>query len=268
MGADIEDGPVVVGVDGSTGARHAAIWAIDEAISRNVPLCLAHVTRIAVTTKSFSEQRRIDDEFAQMSLREAVAAVKATGKPVKIDAVVLRGLAAETLVAESRHSSLICVGSLGIGNFSRALFGSTAAEVAERAHCPVAVPPPPVFIPPQRTQWIALSLSRYGHDDEVIDAAMAEARLRHLPVLAIGTWSEDFGERPYDELDQRVANLRHRYEGVHMYPVVTRGGIARFVADSNEPIALAVIGKAEARQVAKIGSVSAEGERSVLVVRS
>lgn len=268
MGANIEDGPVVVGVDGSANARHAAVWAIDEAISRNVPLCLVHVTRIAVTTKSFSDQRRIDDEFARMSLREGIAAIKATGKPVKIDAVVLRGLAAEALVAESRHSSLICVGSLGIGNFSRALFGSTAAEVAERAHCPVALVRPPVFIPRQRTQWIALSLNRYSHEDGLIDAAMAEAELRHLPVLAVGAWDHDFGEGPYDELDQRVANLRHRYASVHIYPVVTRGGIARFVADSNEPIALAVIGKAEVKQVAKVGSVSGEGERSVLVVRS
>lgn len=39
-------GPVVVGIDGSRAAIHAAQWAIDEAVDRNVPLCLVHVTRV------------------------------------------------------------------------------------------------------------------------------------------------------------------------------------------------------------------------------
>ena len=36
-------GTVVVGVDGSKAAINAALWAIDEAISRDVPLRLIHV---------------------------------------------------------------------------------------------------------------------------------------------------------------------------------------------------------------------------------
>ena len=36
-------GPVVVGVDGSKAAINAALWAIDEAVSRDVPLRLIHV---------------------------------------------------------------------------------------------------------------------------------------------------------------------------------------------------------------------------------
>src|SRR6185436_12732044 len=35
--------PIVVGVDGSTAALTAARWAIDEAISRDVPLRIVHV---------------------------------------------------------------------------------------------------------------------------------------------------------------------------------------------------------------------------------
>ncbi|MDO3056999.1 universal stress protein, partial [Mycobacteroides abscessus subsp. massiliense] len=49
-------GPVVVGIDGSRAAIHAAQWAIDEAVDRNVPLCLVHVTRIAISTKSFADE--------------------------------------------------------------------------------------------------------------------------------------------------------------------------------------------------------------------
>jgi nucleotide-binding universal stress UspA family protein len=38
--------PVVVGVDGSDAAITAAKWAIDEAVSRDVPLRIVHVTHI------------------------------------------------------------------------------------------------------------------------------------------------------------------------------------------------------------------------------
>ena len=33
---------VVVGVDGSTAALRAALWAVDEAVSRDIPLRLMH----------------------------------------------------------------------------------------------------------------------------------------------------------------------------------------------------------------------------------
>lgn len=94
-------GPVVVGIDGSRAAIHAAEWAIDEAIDRNVPLCLVHVTRVVVSTKSFVDEYRIDKEYAETALRAAASAVKATGKPVKLDCIIRHGLAGDALVAES-----------------------------------------------------------------------------------------------------------------------------------------------------------------------
>lgn len=36
--------PIVVGIDGSTAALKAAEWAVDEAVSRDIPLRLIHVT--------------------------------------------------------------------------------------------------------------------------------------------------------------------------------------------------------------------------------
>ena len=34
---------------------------------------------------------------------------------------------------------MICVGSVGIGAVAREFLGSTAAALAEKAHCPVAI---------------------------------------------------------------------------------------------------------------------------------
>ncbi|WP_217265316.1 universal stress protein, partial [Mycobacteroides abscessus] len=75
-------------------------------------------------TKSFVDEYRIDKEYAETSLREAAAAVKATGKPVKLDCIMRHGLAGEALIDESRDASLVCVGSEGVGRIASAFFGS------------------------------------------------------------------------------------------------------------------------------------------------
>ena len=63
---------VVVGIDGSDAAIHAAQWAVDEALSRDIPLRLLHVIDAA------SEDIGLEVEFAEAASRAATAAVEAT----------------------------------------------------------------------------------------------------------------------------------------------------------------------------------------------
>ena len=56
---------VVVGIDGSDAAIHAAQWAVDEALSRDIPLRLLHVIDAA------SEDIGLEVEFAEAALRAA-----------------------------------------------------------------------------------------------------------------------------------------------------------------------------------------------------
>ena len=112
----------------------------------------------------------------------------------------------------------------------------------------------------------------HADNESVIEHAMKEARLRNAPVLAVGVWEEDFGETPYDELDRRIEKWKQRYPDVHVYPVATRVGIARFLADNKDKsVQLAVVGGADAAQVAQIVGPHSHpliphGECSVLVV--
>ena len=102
---------------------------------------------------------------------------------------------------------------------------------------------------------------------------MEEATLRRAPVLAVGVWREHLGERPYDELDRRVAQWKHRCPDVHIHPVATRAGIGRFLAElTDESVQLAVLGRADVDQLAyMVGPVSRpivrHGDRSALIVR-
>ena len=153
--------PVVVGVDGSDAAINAAKWAIDEAISRDVPLRIVHVTHIEGQPDAPEDDFRLDVQYAESSLRAATAAVEATGKPVKIETEILWGSPDTALINESRNASMVCVGSVGIGAIASKMWGSTAASLAEKAYCPVAIIRSPHNVPASGPDWIVVAVQ--GH---------------------------------------------------------------------------------------------------------
>ena len=264
--------PVVVGVDGSDAAINAAKWAIDEAISRDVPLRLVHVTHIEGQPAASEDEFRLEVQYAESSLRAATAAVEATGKHVKIETEILWGSPANVLINESRNASMVCVGSVGIGTIASEVMGSTAAGLAENAYCPVAIIRYPHNPPASSPDWITLVVDHRADNEAVIEHAMDEARLRNAPILAIGVRGRDFEEPSNDELDRRIEKWKKQYPDVHVHPVTSHASFAHFLADNkDESVQLAVIDSADAANVARIvgphsHALVAHGECSVLVV--
>ena len=265
--------PVVVGIDGSKASTDAALWAVDEAISRDVPLRLVHVIPVAHAPEEPIDPSQLEGEYAETALRAASAAVAAVDRPVKVETEILWGRPDLAMIEISGRASLVCVGSVGIGFVARRFLGSTAAALAERAHCPVAVLRSPHEVPSTGADWIVVPVDASPDNADVVEFAMTEARLRHAPVLAVGVWDDDFGDTTYDELDQRVGEMTRSHPGVHVYPVATRSRVAGFLADNHgESIQLAVLGASAAGQVAQIigphsRPLIAHGECSVAVVR-
>jgi nucleotide-binding universal stress UspA family protein len=175
---------VIAGIDGSAAAIQAAQWAADEALAQGVPLLMLAIIK---ATHPFPEDYRRDIEHAEKSLQAARVAVEATERPVKVETEILRGPPAAILVSESGDAEMVCIGCVGIGRYSRALLGSTATEVAEKAHCPVAV----IRSRPDQSRpninWVVVAVGDAPDRDTVVDQALREAQLRKLPVLAIGT---------------------------------------------------------------------------------
>jgi nucleotide-binding universal stress UspA family protein len=261
---------IVVGIDGSAAAIHAAVWAIDEAVSRYIPLRLVYVTHGEEAAGAHPGGLSLDVEYAETALRAAHAAVEATGKPVKVDTAILPGSPAEALIDESRDAELVCVGSVGIGRLARVFLGSTAAALAERARCPVAIIRSRRDAPSD-LQLIAVVLDASA-ESGVVPYAMCEAQLRKVPVLALGGWPNYPGESPYSELDRRVRMWHRRYPDVQIDPVPTLAGIVQYLAEHGEPVRLVVVGASDAGQVATIVGpyhhhVYQQGECSVLIVR-
>ena len=267
--------PIVVGIDGSQAAIQAAEWAVDEAVSREAPLRLVAVIPQQAEPAPLASvgNVRMEVEYAETALRIAAAAVATSAHPVKVETAVLRGGSVAALTAESRDADMICVGSTGIGRFARALLGSTAAELAETAHCPVAIIRTRQHRPKPDSDLIAVAVNDSPGNDDVVERAIKEAQLRHAPVLALGVWRQDLGEMPDDELDQRVCVWEQRYPSVQFHAIATRTGIADFLDVSDSRVQLAVIGSVDTDQVTRLigprsHPVLGHAECSVLIVRS
>jgi len=261
--------PIIVGIDGSQAATAAALWGVDEAIGRAVPLRLISV--IKQTHPSPDDYAR-DLAHAETSLREAQIAVDAGRKPVKIETEIPRGPAGPVLVEASRDAEMICVGSVGIGRYARSILGSTATELAEKAHCPVAVIRTNLDQPPPDVNWIVVRMTDAPGNDAVVKYAAWEAKLRGAPMLVLGGRPEELTEHADGEFERRVQDWRQRHPEVRVYPITTKYAIASFLRTNDERVQLAVISGAEADQLTRLVGPSGHPlfghpECSVLVVR-
>jgi nucleotide-binding universal stress UspA family protein len=271
--------PIVVGIDGSQAAIHAAIWAADEAMSRGLPLRLVHVIDIEdeVDSELDGDPSEVAREWPETeqglaSLKVAATAVHGTGKPIDLETRVLWGAIDQMLIKESTEATMLCVGSVGIAPLCHEVLGSIAATVAEQAHSPVAVIRTPHIAPTSEPDWIVAVIDDTPAIEMVVDYAVDEARLRRAPVLALGVPSRHH-EVHYDDLQRRVDCWRHDHPDVHIYPVSVPTDAATFLAQHNElSVQLTVLAAAHAEQALAIVGPhrprrQAHNQCSVLVIR-
>jgi nucleotide-binding universal stress UspA family protein len=265
-------GPVVVGIDGSDAAVGAAEWAVKEAIHQDVPLRLVYVIQIADGPMRSADASSAEEDYAESSLRAARLAVEQTGLPVKIDTAVLYGDVDCALIAESSSATLICVGSVGIGRVANMVLGSTAAIIAEEAHCPVAVIRRGDESPPSEAGLIAVVVDDRPGNRDVVRCAMDEARVRQAPVRALCVGRRAFFERSRDRFYRRLDGLLRRYPDVRVEVATTRLSVTRYLQECIGAVQLVVIGNGDAGRVTQLVGphglpILRHADCSVLVVR-
>jgi nucleotide-binding universal stress UspA family protein len=135
---------IVVGVDGSDGAREALRVAVQEARLRGAGLRVVtawHTPAMVYGGAGFSAD--IDPaEFgdsAGAALEESLAAAGGQANGVEIERVVRMGQPAQVLLEEARGADLLVVGSRGHGGFASLLLGSVSHQCALHAACPVLI---------------------------------------------------------------------------------------------------------------------------------
>jgi nucleotide-binding universal stress UspA family protein len=114
---------IVVGFDGSAGARAALDWAVDEAEMRHAPL---EVVR-AWTPGEFGSDEELG-EYTQNHLEKELADIL-SGRSVEWTASAPRGSAGKVLLEEANGSQMLVVGSRGHGKVAGMLLGSVSTHV-------------------------------------------------------------------------------------------------------------------------------------------
>ncbi|MFC3961589.1 universal stress protein [Nocardia jiangsuensis] len=130
-----EQGPVVVGVDGSAASRHAVEVAFDEACRRDVELVAVHAWS---EFGRYVSREEMQTEGAAL-LAESLAGFAENYPDVPVRRVVVEDRPARRLLATAQDAQLVVVGSHGRGGFAGMTLGSVSQAVLHAADCPVII---------------------------------------------------------------------------------------------------------------------------------
>ena len=136
-------GRVVVGYDGSAGARLAMDIAAEEARRRDATLTVVHVWHGDPLTVLPSAIGPLADDMrraAEEELAGGTAELQLDG--VRLELLTLEGNAPRRLEEVAREADLLVVGSRGQGALASTLLGSVSLHCVLHAPCPVLVVPP------------------------------------------------------------------------------------------------------------------------------
>jgi nucleotide-binding universal stress UspA family protein len=111
--------PIVVGIDGSKAAMRAALWAVDEAVSRDVPVRLLYAIEEGITPEARREGAARKLASAETAVHRVVMAIEATGQPVKIETEIVQGPPIGSLIGASASAAMLCVGGSDYSTFDR-----------------------------------------------------------------------------------------------------------------------------------------------------
>jgi nucleotide-binding universal stress UspA family protein len=137
---------IVVGIEGSGGAKSALRWAIREAQYRGgvVEVVTSYASTYVPASPDFNyvplDPADLEAEVERMQghvIDEAVAEIG--GTDVEIRRRVIRGRPADTLIAAADGAAMLVVGSRGRGGFRGLLLGSVSQQVAHHGSCPVVI---------------------------------------------------------------------------------------------------------------------------------
>ena len=244
---------IVVGIDGSRGAVHAALWAIDEAVSREVPLRLLSV---ADTPDG--------QTAAEVAVRAAAAAVEETGRAIRLETQVIVGAPTPTLIDASGSAAMICIGAEGLKHFDHNRVGSTAATLVTAARCPVAVVRGAHLPDTEGAGWVVVELDETPDSAAVLQFAVTEARLRNAALRVLGSWQSRYtdihdshavadGNRLVRaQLDRRLSHWKHLYPDLDVRPVAIHGSALTYLSKHAAEIGLVVVGAPNAAGVGEL----------------
>jgi len=261
--------PIVVGIDGSKAAIRTALWAVDEAVSRDAPLRLVCAV----------EQG--DTGTAEIALHHARNAIEAVGKAVKIETEVTRGPAIGSLLGASASAAMVCVGAVGLRHFRPGRVGSTAAALATSARCPVAIIRSRDDHRPRSAEGIVVEVDGSPDNGVLLGAAIDEARLRDAAIQAIicrrtppghdGPTGIEDDHRALADLDRRLARWKRSHPTLRVASQAVHGSLLEYVTYHRQWVRLLIVGAHNRRHLQELvgpagSAILQDADCSLLIV--
>lgn len=189
-------GPIVAGVDGSSGSRAALAWAVSAARTHGVPVELVTVVDfapyvmtggVALRSEAFVERRLRAD--AEQLVDGLVAQVRSTAPDVAVSGRVLLGAASAVLAGLGTATpTALVVGETGHHGFPGLHLGSVGQHLAGRVSCPLVVTPAD-WSEPDDDRPVVVGVDGSAASTGAIAFAVREAVLRRVPLYAVHAWS-------------------------------------------------------------------------------
>ncbi len=265
---------IVVGIDGSKAAIRAALWAVDEALSRDAALRL-------LCASAQDDNSETGQASAELAIRHALTAIEALSKPVKIETEVTHGPAIGSLISASASAAMLCVGAVGLRHFRAGRVGSTAAALAVSARCPVAIIRGHDDHLHRPADWVVVEVDGSPNNGVLLGAALEEARLRDAAIRAIicrrtapgdkEAADPEGNRRALADLDRRLAQWKRRYPDLRVESMVVHGSLLQYLAYNHRSVRLVIVGTHNRQQldelVGPVGSaILQDADCSLLVV--
>jgi nucleotide-binding universal stress UspA family protein len=251
--------PVLVAVDGSTGAWDALEWASAEAAARDCPLRIIHALTWPLMFDPFGavwsyRDDAADKEAAELLLIRAELRAREVAHDLRVTTHLQLGPTGPTILSHEHDSSLIVLDrghSQGLGG---ALAGSPAARVARHTDCPIAVigsAQEPSCGPCQTR--VVVGLKGTGDRFALLGFAFRAARRRGVGLTVLHAWAphddplETKGRAAEDARKRRhlydlVAPWRAAFPEVDVAHRLVNASPGRALVDESAGAALLVIG--------------------------
>jgi nucleotide-binding universal stress UspA family protein len=273
--------PVVVGIDGSKAALRAALWAVDEAVSRDAPLRLLCAIEPDDNRETEPDAAARKLATAETALRHAVAAIEAEGTPVKIETEVTHAPAIGSLISASASAAIVCVGAIGLRHFRPGRVGSTAAALAVSARCPVAIVRARDNHVRRPAERIVVEVDGSPDNGVLLGAAIEEARLCNAALHAIicrrtepgenGAADTEDNRRALADLDRRLARWKRRHPDLRVESMAVHGSLMEYLAHNHRSVRLVIVGANNHKHLSELvgpagSAVLQDADCSLLIV--
>ncbi|WP_228688162.1 universal stress protein [Amycolatopsis keratiniphila] len=234
-------GPIVVGADGSAGARAAATWGMQAADRHETSLELWHALGIPDyylgSVPPSDELLRKVKNRGETILRETADTVGHTYGPV-VTTHLSDDSPAPALIEASETARLVVLGSTEHSRFTALFGGSVTTALAGHAHCPVvSVRGRTWDLPAAGKQPVVVGVDGSPSAEVAIAAAFDEACARGADLVAVHAWEDVSASRSFGDpagnygwsaftesarrmLTEQVSKFRDSYPDVEVHQVV------------------------------------------------